>query len=286
MKSLEKYVLPQSEYYVHYSSELGKNTFFYPIHIGHFYYDAGYSQSRSAFDSFLLMYLLSGEAVLQYGGNTISIRKNQFVFLDCYRPHAYYSERPYEALWMHFDGQNSRQFYELITGNIGSVFTMDDPLPIISRISGVYEVFHQGQPIREAYLSREIYDMLCELCLFSTAKTRAVQHSPEIERVMAYINEHFKENPSTKELSEIACLSPYYFIRFFRKETGLTPHEYILNLKMRTAKYLLRKTLLSVKDICFESGFGSESVFCAAFKKMTGESPSVYRRKRSEEPEL
>ena len=132
MKSLEKYVLPQSEYYVHYSSELGKNTFFYPIHIGHFYYDAGYSQSRSAFDSFLLMYLLSGEAVLQYGGNTISIRKNQFVFLDCYRPHAYYSERPYEALWMHFDGQNSRQFYELITGNIGSVFTMDDPLPMVT----------------------------------------------------------------------------------------------------------------------------------------------------------
>ena len=283
MKSVEQYVRPKSEYFIHYASQTGKSAVFYPVHVGHFYYEAGYSQRRNSFNSFLLMYILSGECVVEYGAETVTVTKDQFVLLDCYKPHAYHSDQDYESLWIHYDGQNSRQFFEMITANIGNVFTMDDPLPIITRISRIFELFNQSQPIREAWLSRQIYDMLCELYLFSTVQAQSLQHSPVIETVTAYINEHFKEDPSIETLAGLANLSTYYFIRIFRKETGLTPHEYVLNLKMRTAKYLLKKTVLSVKDICYECGFKNESVFCAAFRKMTGLTPTAYRRKEYEE---
>ncbi|MBQ6551041.1 MAG: AraC family transcriptional regulator [Lachnospiraceae bacterium] len=282
MKSLEPRVLPKSEYYIHYASQTGKDAFFYPVHVGHFYYEAGYSQSRSSFDSFLLMYILEGEVVVEYGTETVTVRKGQFVFLDCYKPHAYYSDQDYESLWIHFDGQNSRHFFEMITGNIGNVFIMDDPIPVINRISRIFEVYHQGQPIREVWLSRQIYDMLCDLCLYSTTQAPNQTHSPVIETVTAYINEHFKEDPSIETLAAQTNLSSYYFIRIFRKETGMTPHEYIINLKMDFAKYLLKKTNLSIKDICYECGFRNVSVFCAAFRKMTGQTPTAFRKKDEE----
>lgn len=61
----------------------------------------------------------------------------------------------------------------------------------------------------------------------------------------------------------------------------MSPHEYVLNYRLGIAKILLLETNLSVNAICFESGFSSESVFCSAFKKKTGVTPTAYRNERT-----
>ena len=63
----------------------------------------------------------------------------------------------------------------------------------------------------------------------------------------------------------------------FKQETGYTPHEYTVNRRMASARYLLQYTALSVKEICFSTGFSSESVFCNAFKKRHQMTPQQYR---------
>ena len=80
-----------------------------------------------------------------------------------------------------------------------------------------------------------------------------------IETVISYINEHFKEDLPDKVLASAAGLSSYHFIRVFKRETGFTPHEYVINTRLSNARYLLRNTAMSVKDICFSCGFSSES---------------------------
>lgn len=75
------------------------------------------------------------------------------------------------------------------------------------------------------------------------------------EEIIAYINEHFAEKFSVEELAAKAGLSQYHFIRVFKKETGFTPHEYLNNTRMMTARYLLKNSRLPVKDICFNTGF-------------------------------
>lgn len=74
-------------------------------------------------------------------------------------------------------------------------------------------------------------------------------------------------------------MSTYHFIRVFKKETDMTPHEYIINYRLRISKILLLESNMSVNDICYESGFSSASIFCAAFKKSVGLSPTAYRKK-------
>ena len=92
-----------------------------------------------------------------------------------------------------------------------------------------------------------------------------------------YINEHFHEDISVDQLASLSGLSRYYFIRVFRQETGYTPHEYLVNRRMATARYLLKYSSLSSKEICFQSGFSGESVFCSAFRKQHGMTPQQYR---------
>ena len=100
-----------------------------------------------------------------------------------------------------------------------------------------------------------------------------------ILKAVEYLNENFTQPLSNNELLAIANLSPYYFIRLFKKETGKTPHEYLTHLKIEKAKELLAYSKYSITEICFLSGFSEHSHFSKVFKKVTGTTPINYRRK-------
>jgi AraC-like DNA-binding protein len=75
------------------------------------------------------------------------------------------------------------------------------------------------------------------------------------------------------------ALSPYHFIRKFKKEIGYTPYRYVLMVKASTASHLLKYTSLSIKEIAYTCGFSSEGSFCNAFKNLVGVWPMSYRVK-------
>ena len=94
-----------------------------------------------------------------------------------------------------------------------------------------------------------------------------------IPKAIAYIETHFRENPSLAEAAEQACLSPVYFSALFKKETGETYVSYLNSCKVRCAAMLLESGM-SVTEACFASGFGSLSGFLYTYKQKKGISPS------------
>ena len=56
-----------------------------------------------------------------------------------------------------------------------------------------------------------------------------------IEKVIRYLEDHIESDFSVGMLADFACLSPHYFFRLFRKETGYPPHKFITHLKMKNA---------------------------------------------------
>lgn len=103
-------------------------------------------------------------------------------------------------------------------------------------------------------------------------------HIPTIERAKAYINEKFVDDISLQELSDHCHTSSFHFCRTFKKFTSYTPHQYLLNIRLKHAEVLLRNTELPVADICFSSGFNSLEHFATAFKQRHKVSPTQYRR--------
>ncbi|WP_310602156.1 AraC family transcriptional regulator [Anaerosporobacter sp.] len=279
MKSCEKFVSPKSDYYVYSPSMTAVNTFFYPLYSGHFIYEGGYSLYRSSYDSFLLMYIQSGSLTLEYEEKTIPVSAGEFVLIDCYKPHAYSSATGWESLWCHFDGLVARPYYTNVISHLGNVFSMTDhhSVMVISKLTSIYETFHNNKAVKEALISKYLTDILTSFLLYTPSTVRTLDYTSMSENIISYINEHFASPLSIEELAEMSGLSQYHFIRVFKKVTGFTPHEYIINTRLNTAKYLLKNSQLSIKDICFNTGFSCESVFCSSFKKNFNATPSQYR---------
>ena len=106
--------------------------------------------------------------------------------------------------------------------------------------------------------------------------------SPVLFSVITQINEHY-EDPDLQigEILKNSSYSPAYIRRLFLKETGLSPNDYMNNLRIEKAKKLLayNKHELSVSDISEQCGFKDPFYFSRLFKKNTGETPSEYRKK-------
>ena len=277
MKTIERNVSPLSEYFIYTPSKTAQKAFLYPTHLGIFVYEPGYRLVRSAFDSFLLMYIQKGELLLDFAKRQQRVTEKSFVLIDCYQPHGYSTEMGYEALWLHFDGVVARSYYELIASKLGPVFTLDDASVVLRKMNAILEVFFENKLVREPLLSKYLVDILTELMLYDPGNSHVCDHATIVERAITYIYEHSSEGISVEQLSSLSGLSTYYFIRLFKQETGYTPHEYIVNQRMASARYLLKYTSMTIKEICFNCGFSSESVFCNAFKKRYGRTPHQYR---------
>jgi len=96
--------------------------------------------------------------------------------------------------------------------------------------------------------------------------------------VTAYIEEHLAEQVSLATLAQLARLSPYHFCRAFKHSFGLPPHRYHTNRRIERAKTLLATRISPVTDIGFTVGFSETSSFTAAFRRVTGLTPTGYRR--------
>jgi len=99
-----------------------------------------------------------------------------------------------------------------------------------------------------------------------------------LKRVLAYIDTHLDENITLAELARNANLSVYYFATLFKKSTGFSPHRYILQRRVVRARELLRNTTLSVLDVSLDLGFQHQNNFARAFRRITGMTPSCFRR--------
>ncbi|RDI60696.1 AraC family transcriptional regulator [Microvirga subterranea] len=100
--------------------------------------------------------------------------------------------------------------------------------------------------------------------------------SKGIARVRDYLDTHLGQEAELAELARIAGLSRSHFIRAFRKETGLTPHAYLLDRRFRAAGRLLGQGE-SPGDVAAACGFFDQSHLNRVFKARMGVTPGIFR---------
>jgi AraC-like DNA-binding protein len=83
---------------------------------------------------------------------------------------------------------------------------------------------------------------------------------------------------SLPDVAAHANLSPYHFLRVYKRAYGETPHEFLTRLRIERAKALLGRGSHNVTEACFEVGFSSLGSFSSLFAGHVGLSPSEYRR--------
>lgn len=99
----------------------------------------------------------------------------------------------------------------------------------------------------------------------------------KLRRVQDFISENLEEDLGLAKIAEAAGLSQFHFARSFRKATGMTPQQYLMQQRIERAKELLSHADLPIVEIGLRTGFKSQSHFTTLFRKMTKLTPKTWR---------
>ncbi len=117
--------------------------------------------------------------------------------------------------------------------------------------------------------------------LKSIDDNKKLESNSPISMVLEFIRNNIKENFNLKDLSDKAGMSTTSFYRFFKRELGMSPIEFILNEKIKIAKQLLKYPGIQINEVGFQSGFEDSNYFIRLFKKVEGITPKQYQQLNS-----
>lgn len=93
-----------------------------------------------------------------------------------------------------------------------------------------------------------------------------------------WIEAHSAEPVGLDAAARFAGLSPFHFLRLFRRVIGVTPHQYLVHCRLKRAARLLAEPDLQVTDVAYDVGFGDLSNFVRSFHRAAGVSPGTFRK--------
>lgn len=102
---------------------------------------------------------------------------------------------------------------------------------------------------------------------------------PSIAKARALIAERHAEELSLTEVARAVNMSAFYFCKSFKKVTGMTFTDYLARVRVEKVKGILLNPNRRVSEAAYEAGFQSLSQFNRVFRRIAGESPSIYRER-------
>ncbi|MEO9188872.1 MAG: AraC family transcriptional regulator [Acetobacteraceae bacterium] len=101
-------------------------------------------------------------------------------------------------------------------------------------------------------------------------------------RLQGYLEANLATNMSLTELAALVGLSAHHFVQVFKNTFDATPHQYMLHLRIERAKRLLEGDCASISDVGLSVGFCDQSHFTRIFRRLTGRTPTRFRRDASQ----
>jgi AraC family transcriptional regulator len=159
------------------------------------------------------------------------------------------------------------------------------PDPITSRLLTTAAEAIEGHTTLDALFRQQLTDLLATRLLAAHAG-RPVTPKPVsgglppriLRRALERLRSESDADVSLAALAADAGLSRFHFCRAFKESTGMPPHAWLRQYRLEQAKAMLRDPTLSIIAVAVALGYASQTAFAAAFKKLTGLSPSEFRR--------
>ncbi len=143
-----------------------------------------------------------------------------------------------------------------------------------NEITEICKLYSSGEYITAMARFYSVYEKLLDNMNYTVVKNAL---SP-IEPAVSYISEHFSENFKIEQLAELCLMSESYFFRLFEKEYGCSPIEYKNRLRIKKAISMLENDKYTVSKISEYLGFSTDEYFSRTFKKITGRTPTSYKK--------
>jgi AraC-like DNA-binding protein len=158
------------------------------------------------------------------------------------------------------------------------------------RVADLLERLLETEGMPRILLLMEALHILTESDQLQPLSSMGFRHNlPEAEhervnQIYEYSLLHFKRAIQLEEIAMVANISPNSFCRFFKSRTRKTYSRFLIEIRVGHACKLLIENNLSIKQVCYESGFNNFTSFYKYFKLITGKSPLGYQREFTASP--
>ncbi|MCM0611319.1 AraC family transcriptional regulator [Marinobacter sediminum] len=251
----------------------------YPLAFGHYRKATGHHMHREHHSDYLLVYCTEGKAFLNVQGEPYTVEAGDLLLLPAGANHRYTADpdNPWTIHWVHYTGPLAEDFrnYMGFDGQTRIRHLGRQPRLLVD-FNGLLSVRQTGFRARGLiHAANRLRQLLAAVPI--NADETSQDRKVELDTIHNYMREHLDERIALEQLADLAGLSPAHFATRYREQTGTSPIQHFLHLKVERACQILDTTELSFADISRRLGYDDAYYFSRLFKKVMGQSPRDYR---------
>lgn len=249
-------------------------------------------------DSHLLLICTGGEADIRIGHrlNHATLGKMYLILPGTAIEYTTDEVHPLQGIAIYFDmlkplsdinkatsGSTVREIYQ--KGLLRSSYADELPHELFQECTKIASQLHECISVPQENRPFRIQTLMHELLthVYAPPKESAIgdsEHTSALDQTLELIELGYAEHLSREVLAGVAGMSVWHYSRVFKNRTGISPMEYVNNIRMDRAKEMLLVPGQTIKHIASQVGFQDEFYFSRKFKKYVGVSPSTYQRQK------
>jgi AraC family transcriptional regulator, arabinose operon regulatory protein len=255
-----------------------------PTHIG-WYPNAQYHycERQTGAEDHILILCVEGEGWFEIGGERHAVPHNEALLIPCNTPHCYGASEhdPWSIHWVHFTGASSGYFVRLLPQDSYTLSIAPETVATAKVLfCECYDAFLGSFVFQQMlYVAQTLHHLLG--CMFfdnpAFSPTLRTSRFRSVHETLDYLRLHLDRRLTLDDMAEHSQLSKSHFLRLFKEQTGYSPVDYFIHLKVQHACTLLSVTNQTVREISLAVGYDDPYYFSRIFKKIVGVSPSKYR---------
>ena len=257
-------------------------------------------------DQVEIMYAIKGKCTVETPDHSFSLSKGDLILLNADEAHRLVVKEGSPCRMLNIEFQfaeknnpcpSLQDLYQTVPGfrkllsSAQPYILLKDPdeiYPSLKKLIMELDRKQRGQQEHDVMIQL----LLCQI-LLSVARLNqdaqgreSIMGDIHIRKAVEFLHQHYDQDIKINQLAAVLHIHEGYFYRIFRKHMGVTPNEYLTQLRMEKAKMLLAHTDIPIIEISGYVGINSRQYFAFLFKKHTNTTPSEYRNlaRKSEIP--
>lgn len=231
------------------------------------------------FYTYMLIYCKRGKVIFKNKNSTETLESGFIKIIppDTYIDFSYSPEDENEYYVINFTGKLAKEIVDCIFASEDTIFLGNRPdiSDFFFEIEKSFEISKKDHIARSLLLKNMLYMMLRTQ---EKKSVKNIQNTIAISKTIVYIQNNFNKSITIEQLAKMCCISKNSFMILFKEHTGRSAIDYIINIRIETAKKLLKQSTYTINEISSEVGFNNPLYFSRKFKEKTGISPSEYKK--------
>ena len=237
-----------------------------PIECGEEYCATNFRAGPTSRQYYLLHFIFSGSGTFFTAKETYSVNKGEFFIMHPFETVRYHAnpDDPWHYCWVGFEKSVNSPALEN-----SSVISLPQAEHIFTAIKNCGQIDSQ----RELYICGKVFELLSLIEQSQSSNSRPGEY---VKKAKQYIDINYRQELDISGIARSLNINRNYFSTIFRQQTGKSPKQYLIDIRLINAAELISNHGYNVNDAAIASGYTDVFNFSKAFKKKYGVAPKFY----------